>query len=299
MLSLYGPILEQCEPYLIANPWIVQDLNLQPLGLSIPPENVLHPQERRHGPFLAMLQLVDKLTFGPFGMEMPSWVFYDCAVMPGAVFGLAIRAERLEDWAREAMNVPADYNGLVPVSLFIAIPMLAGFSEGAQVPHTWLLYTLESLNQVSPGIAPAGILKVTLALGLKVFPIKTLYGTTQWRSPKLKVYADLGPLELVTAYTPAHSLPRTLSFRLPLEEVHHNTVLASPRVHPAAPPPNTLLDVDDVEALQRLQRDIEEGQKVLVVGHTIEHGAHVRVPLHCVPRQGVPRQGVPQPRQGL
>ena len=91
---------------------------------------------------------------------------------------------------------------------------------------------------MSPGIAPAGTLKVTLALGLQVFPIKTLYGTTQWRSPKLQVYADLGPLELVTAYTPAHSLPRTLSFRLPLHDLQHNTVLASPRVHPAAPPPN-------------------------------------------------------------
>ena len=280
MLSLYGPILAQCEPYLIANPWIVPDLNLQPLGLAIPPHNVLHPQERRHAAFLQMLQLVDKLTFGPFGMEMPSWVFYDCAVMPGAVFGLAIRAEKLEDWAREAMQVPPGYTGLVPVSLFIAIPMLAGFAENVEVPHTWLLYTLESLNQVSPGIAPAGILKLTLALGLRVFPIQTLYGTTQWRSPKLKVYADLGPLALVTAYTPAHSLPRTLSFRLQLRDVHHNTLLASPRVHPAAPPPNTLLDVDDVAALRQLQRDIEAGWRVYVVGHTIEHGAHVRVPLH-------------------
>ena len=283
MLSLYGPILDQCEPFLIANPWIQQDLDLAPLGIQIPRENVLHPQERRHGPFLAMLQLVDKLTFGPFGMEMPSWVFYDCAVMPGAVFGMAMRADRLEDWAREAMNVPADYHGLVPVSQFIAIPMLAGFADGSQRPHTWLLYTLESLNQVSPGIAPAGILKFTLALGLRVFPIQTLYGTTQWRSPKLKIYADLGPLELVTAYTPAHSLPRTLSFKLALQESHRQTLLASPRVHPSAPPPNTLLDVDDVASLQTLQRQLEAGQRAYVVGHTMEHGAHVRVPLHVTP----------------
>jgi hypothetical protein len=205
------------------------------------------------------------------------------------VFGLAIRAHKLEDWAREAMNVPEGYDGLVPVSLFIAIPMLAGFGDGRQVPNTWLLYTLESLNQVSPGIAPAGILKVTLAMGLKVFPIETLYGTTQWRSPKLKVYADLGPLELVTAYTPAHSLPRTLSFRLTLKDLQLNTLLASPRVHPGAPPPNTLLDVDDVDALKALQADIERGERVQVVGHTIEHGAHVRVPLH---REPLPRQGL-------
>lgn len=280
MLSLYGPILQDCEPFLIANPWIVPDLNLKPLGVEIPPANLLHPQERRHGPFLSMLQLLDKLTFGPFGMEMPSWVFYDCAVMPGAVFGMAIRAHKLEEWAREAMGVPPEYDGLVPVSQFIAIPMLAGFAHQAQVSHTWLLYTLESLNQVSPGIAPAGILKLTLALGLQVFPIQTLYGTTQWRSPKLKIYADLGPLELVTAYTPAHSLPRTLSFKIQLREMNRQTLLASPRVHPGAPPPNTLLDVDDVDALKSLQKQLEAGTQVQVVGHTMEHGAHVRVPLH-------------------
>ena len=44
-----------------------------------------------------------------------------------------------------------------------------------------------------------------------------------------------------------------------------------------------------VEALKSLQRDIEAGQRVLVVGHTIEHGAHVRVPLH---RNTNPQQGL-------
>lgn len=279
-LAHYGVILEQCEPFLIAGDDIAAALNLCPIGVQIPPQNVFHPQQRKNADFLAMLQLVDRLTFGPFGMEMPPWVFYDCAVMPGAVFGLGILADRLEEWAREAMKVPDTYHGLVPVSQFIAIPMLGGFVPEHAWPTTWLMYTLESLNQVSPGIAPAGVLKLTLALGLKVFPIETLYGTTQWRSPKLAPYADLGPLELITAYTPAHSMPRTLSFRLKLKDIHHSSLLVSPRVHPDAPPPNALLDVDDVGALKALQQKIEDGQRVLVVGHPIEHGAHVRVPLY-------------------
>lgn len=285
MLSHYRAILDSCEPFLIANAGIARDLDHCPAGVPIPPENVFNPQHRRHADFLAMLQLVDQLTYGPFGMGMPSWVFYDCAVMPGAVFGLGIRANRMEEWAREAMKVPEGYQGLVPVSQFIAIPILAGFAgmPADAPPRSWLMYTLESLNQVSPGIAPSGVLKLTLALGLRVFPIGELYGITQWRSPRLEPYADLGPLELLSAYTPAHSMPRTLSFRIKIAELNLTSLLQSPRVHPAAPPPNTLLDVDDPQALQALQRDIEAGRRVSIVGHPIDHGPYVRVPLYVHP----------------
>jgi len=276
----YQKALSVCQPFLIAGDDLLGSLNLRPGNLSIPQDNVLNPQHRRHAEFLRMLQLVDRLTFGPFGMEMPSWVFYDCAVMPGAVFGLAMPASSLEPWARDAMQIPADYAGLVPVSQFIAIPMLQGFAGNRAVPGTWLVYTLESLNQVSPGIGPAGLLELTLFLGLQVFPIEELWGTTQWRSPKLMTYADLGPLDLVTAYTPAHSLPRTLSFRLSVAELHLTTLLVSPRMHPHAPPPNVLLDVDDPDALIALQLALEAGERVRVVGHPLVHGAHVRVPLH-------------------
>jgi hypothetical protein len=288
MITHYLPILDQLEPFLIAHDGIRGDLQLCPAGIEIPPQNVFHPQHRKNGEFLRMLALVDQLTFGPFGMDMPSWVFYDCAVMPGAVFGLGIRAHKLEPWARDAMKVPADYQGLVPMSQFIAIPILSGFVPGRAAPRTWLLYTLESMNQVSAGIAPFGTLHLTLFLGLHVFPIEELWGATQWRSPKLDTYADLGPLELRTAYTPAHSLPRTFSFRLTISPEHLTSVLTAPRVHPLAPPPNALLDVDDVAALQALQREIEAGLRVEVVGRPYAHGTHVRVPLH---RQALDPQG--------
>jgi len=279
MLHHYLPILDYCEPFLIAHKDVVGDLDRAPAGVAIPAGNVFDPQQRRNGEFLRMLALVDTITFGPFGMDMPSWVFYDCAVMPGAVFGLATRAGRLPGWAREALRVPADYGGLVPMSQFIAIPVIGGFAD-AGPPRTWLLYTLESMNQVAPGIAPHGLLAFTAFLGLQVFPIVELQGTAQWRSPKLATWADLGPLELLTALTPAHSLPRTLTFRLAVRDVHLASVLSSPRVHPDAPPPNALLDVDDEASLVELQREIEDGHRVVVVGHPVAHGAHVRVPLH-------------------
>ncbi|MSP93293.1 MAG: hypothetical protein EXR79_16115 [Myxococcales bacterium] len=286
LLDPYRRVLERCEPFLIAHDGIARDLRLDPLGVAIPPHNVFNPQHRRHAEFLAMLQLMDRLTFGPFGMEMPSWVFYDCAVMPGAVFGLAIRAAGLEPWAREALRVPDGYTGLVPVSQCIAIPVLAGFEAGREVPDTWLLYTLESLNQVSPGIAPASTLRVTFALGLQVFPIRELIGITQWRAPKLPVYADLGPLELLTAYTPAHSMPRTLSFRI---RPGHDAVARLLRAPVPGPPllvANADVDADDAAQLIALQREIEAGRRICIVGHPSEQGPLVRVPLWKDPAHG-------------
>lgn len=290
MLYQYARILDVCEPFLIAHRGIADALDRCPLGVPIAADHVIDPQARRHADFLALLRRLDALTFGPFGMTMPSWVFYDCAVMPGAFFGLGIRAERLEPWAREALEVPAGYSGLVPVSQCIAIPKLAAFAprdddageaggSPDDVADTWLLYSLESINQVSPGFAPAGVLKLTLALGLSVFPIRRLYGVTQWRSPKLETYVDLGPIELVTAWTPAHSLPRTLTFRLLPEEMRPDVLLAGAAVHPLAPPPTELLDPDDPAALRELQARIEAGARVRVVGRPWSAGSHVRVPL--------------------
>ncbi len=257
----------------------------------MPSRNIFDPQVRGHADLLAMLRHVDRLTYGPYGMQMPSWVFYDCAVMPGAVFGLGMRASQLEPWAIEALRVPDGYEGLVPVSQFIAIPMAEGF-EGHQdmLSRCWLMYSVGTINQVSPGFAPTGVFRLSLALGLRVFPVQRVYGTTQWRSPKLAVYTDLGPIELVTAYTPAHSLPRTLSFRVDIDEQHLTSLLASPRVHPLAPPPNMVLDLDDVESLLALQRDIEDGWTVRVVGHPVHYGSHVRVALHRAPSATSPPQ---------
>jgi hypothetical protein len=281
VLHHYARILDTCEPYLIATRLIADRLCATPLGVEVPAENRFDPQVVKSAAFLSVLRRCDAVTFGPYGMQMPQWVFYDCAVMPGAVFGLGTRASRLEPWAREALGVEAGYDGLVPLSAFIAIPMLEGAAERRpdEPPPAWLLYTLHSMNAVSPGIGPEGLLNLTLALGLRVFPIKTLYGVSQWRNPRLGVYADLGPLELLTAYTPAHSLPRTLCFRAKIEPVGLESLLIGPRMHPLSPPPNTILDVDDVAALRRLQGELEEGVRYDLVGAPDARGTFVLAPL--------------------
>ena len=43
---------------------------------------------------------------------------------------------------------------------------------------------------------------------------------------------------------------------------------------------NDLADVDDAEALKALQLEIEAGGRVYIVGHPVDHGPYVRVPLY-------------------
>ena len=63
------------------------------------------------------------------------------------------------------------------------------------------------------------------------------------------------------------------------------TLLASPRTHPAAEPPNAWVDPDNTDDLIALQREIEAGVRVLVVGQPVYYGSKVRVPLFKEPRR--------------
>ena len=278
MLLNYKPIFDRCVPFFIARREFASLLPREVLGASLDERHYIDPQRTEHADFMKLLRRLDQLCFGPNGMPMPSWVFYDCAVMPGLFFGFGIPAARLEPWCLEAMEVPKGYTGLVPVSQFIAIPTLEQATEDG-TPTSWLMYSAESINQVSPGFGPAGLLRLTLALGLQMLPLQSLLGTTQWRSHKLSSYIELGPLELVTAYTPAHTIPSTLSFRVAREDMNLAALLSRPGRPPGAPAPNAWVNPDDVDALRQLQRDIEGGERVLLVGQPQYHGAEVRVPL--------------------
>jgi len=220
------------------------------------------------GPFLTRLQRLDELTFGPVGMPMPRWVFYDCAECPGGIFGFARPASQTPQWVRRALGVEDGDEGPVPVSMFVGIPMLE--------PGAWHTYTLCSVNEVAPGAAPASLRLLTAAAGLQVFGVRRAYGATQWRSPKLAVHARFGPMRLLTAWTPAHSDPTTLTFR---SEVTPESIAAA--LDPPAPLPDDVwwIDCDDGPALRKLQVDIEAGRAIDVVGGAVIDGSYTRVPV--------------------
>ncbi len=272
MLTHYHRAFQHCRPYVLATRAVAPHLDLKPLGLDLHEDGlVLDPQARKNEPFLRLLQHLDRLTFGPLGMEMPKWVFYDCGVMPSAAFGFAGPAASLEPWVRRALAVPDDYDGPVPLSLFIGIPTLQR--------NAWFTHTLCSLNHVCPGAAPAGLTTLSLTYGLRVLQARTLYGTAQWRSERLSVFVSLGPLSLLTAYTPAHSVKRTLTWRLELERYGLEAALLKPGTSPSAPPATHMLDVDDEDALISLQKEIESGVPYAIVGPPTTRGSIVQVPL--------------------
>ncbi|MEC8022623.1 MAG: hypothetical protein VX223_01725 [Myxococcota bacterium] len=273
MFTHYRRALESCQPYLLATQEISPLLEMAPLGIDLQEKGlILDPQARKNEVFLHLLQQLDRLNFGTLGMAMPKWVFYDCGVMPSAVFGFCGPAASLEPWVRRALKVPADYDGPVPLSIFIAIPMLENGS--------WFTHTLCTLNQACTGAAPEGLVMLSLALGVRILKIQTLYGATQWRNPRLGSFVSIGPLQLLTAYTPSHSVVRTLTWKLRLRRFLVEAALISPSTSSDAPPATHMLDVDDVTALIALQRDLEAGIPYAIVGRPTIRGSIVQVPLH-------------------
>jgi len=272
MLTHYRRAFEHCQPYVLTTQQVAPLLEWEPLGLDIRGQGfVLDPQARSNEKFVCLLRNLDQMSFGTLGMAMPQWVFYDCGVMPSAIFGFAGPAGSLEPWVRRALQVTDDDDQPVPLSSFIAIPM--------PEKGSWFTHTLCSLTQVCAGAAPEGLASLSLGLGLRMLKVETLYGTIQWRSDRMSRFTRLGPLEVITAYTPAHSMKRTLTWRLPIRRNQVEAALSSPGVSPASPPATHMLDVDDVDALLAMQEELEAGIGYSIVGPPIRRGSIVQVPL--------------------
>lgn len=265
--------LDECEPYLLATKNNHSYLELTPLGVSIIKKGlILDPQSRANEPFLQLVQSLDRITFGPLEMTMPKWVSYDAGIMPSGIFGFCSSAKYLEKWVKRAMRVPKDYNAQVPLTQFIAIP----------TPETnaWYLHTISSLNQVCMGAAtPANLTLLTICLGVRVFRMETLYGATQWRSSRLGIYVGLGPLEIITAYTYNHSVKKSVTWRLNIQRPLIEAALINDGASVAALPATHMLDVDDIDALKRVQAEIESGIKYYIVGRPTTRGSIVQVPV--------------------
>lgn len=271
-LELQNPELLRLEPYLVATRDNRLRFDLAPFGLTLRPEHCIDPLRMASAPFLELLKRIDEVTFGPEGMPMPRWVFFDGAELPGGIVGFGLPVEALPEDGRRLLSVPADYRGLVPLSMFIAIPTFE--------PGVWMAHNLASVASVLPQASLRGLGAFTKAVGLKTFRARSQVGATQWNSFALRVHTRLGPLALLTAWTPAHSEPWTLTYRVELTEarLRHLARDASGRV--PRPRIEAWLDSDDHAYMQRLQADIERGSPVWVAGPPKSLSAHrLHVPL--------------------
>lgn len=248
--------IQRLEPFLIAIPQNRSSLDLKPFGLSIPKSNIVNPTRLSSEPFLTLLQTLDARTFGPEGMPMDRWVFYDCCYMPGAIFGFGLRANALSEKARQLFGVPTDYEGLVPYAMYIAIPMAP---EGA-----WMGHNLASIGPMLPEEGLKGLGSVTKAIALRCFQTERFYGATQWSSKALFVHSKFGVLDLLTAYTPAHSTPQTLTYSFEATERSLLSAAGHPDVHIERPEPEQWVEASDVETMIELQDRIEAGEQFMI-----------------------------------
>jgi len=264
-------VLRDMEPFLVATPAHRELLDRCPMGLEIPDANVIDPMRAASERFLLLLQTLDRLTFGPEGMPMPRWVFYDCAEIPGAIFGFARRAESLPDSVREQLGLHEGETGLVPFSMYIAIPM--------QPPRVWFGHNLASLNPTFPELGLRGLASLTKALGLAAFRCETQFGATQWDSEALHIHCRFGPLDLITAWTPAHSEAATLTYRLDVTEQRIRHALGDPAVSLHYPSPDFEVAASDHAAMQALQERVEAGERFVVAGRPRRVRGEPRVPV--------------------
>jgi hypothetical protein len=273
MIRTYNDtILEHYGAYVVSTPRNFQVLNSTPF--DIPLRWHIDPLRRSSGDFLNLLQRLDSLTFGPEGMPMDKWVFYDCAELPGFIYGFATPASEFTPSELETFGLDPAYDGPVPVSMYIAIPM--------HEPGAWFGHNLASLNRIFPERNLHHLGTMTKAISLKACGATRFFGATQWTSRAIHIHSKFGPLELHTTYTPAHSVPETLTYAFHVDDRVLRAAAGDPDIVLDRPEPTLMLDATDSEGMRSLQTAIEGGADVVLIGpptyeeDRILHGLHLR-----------------------
>ncbi|PWU18283.1 MAG: hypothetical protein C5B49_07455 [Bdellovibrio sp.] len=155
--------------------------------------------------FAEQIYHLENNAFGPAGLAIPRWVFYDCAVMPGFVAGFAMKSAKMPSAIRQVLRWKADFDWS-PLSLFIIIPTM---KKGEWVAHN--LCAVNSLIGEDHRLYGLGFL--SKAFGLWYANVESCCGITQWGGPALKLHTHFGHLQILTAYTPVHTHAQTMTYR--------------------------------------------------------------------------------------
>ena len=264
-------LVQELEPFLVVAPFNRPGCDLMPFGLKIADENIIDPTRLGSQGFCDLLQSLDGRTFGPEGMPMDKWVFYDICYMPGAVFGFGRHSSQLSSHAKEVFAVDPDYVGLVPYAMYIAIPMA---ETGA-----WMGHNLASIAPLLPEEKLKGLGTLTKAVGLKCFQTQDFYGATQWSSKALYIHVKFGPLDLLTAYTPAHSEAKTLTYAFKSNDHALLAAAGNPDHSFNRPEPELWIEAGDSAAMIALQDRIESGEKFVIPSAPRRKDGRIDVPV--------------------
>ncbi|MGD8862502.1 MAG: hypothetical protein PVI30_20995 [Myxococcales bacterium] len=265
-----GALLRDFSPFVVATADNLKHFDREPFG--IPLAAVYDPMRLQSAPVLERLCALDQLAFGPEGMPMPRFIFFDGGELTGAVCGLAAPAAQLDPQLHELLSVPPRYAGLVPISMYIAIP-------GAG-PGRWIGHNLASVAARYPSEEVRGLGSLTKALALRVIGAREQIGAAQWDSPAVHVHARLGPLEVISAWTPAHTKPWTFTYRAVVTDASLRHLARDPGGEVHFPRPTEWLTSDDHGAMRALQERIEAGARVRFAGRPVLTDRDVqRIPL--------------------
>jgi len=158
---------------------------------ALPGTRFLDVLEDENLPFFHLLSAANVLAFGEMGM--PAWVQLDCATLPSAMIGFALRRAEVPPglWSRLAESRAAlDPAALVPVSAFCAVH--------TRKPGTVVAFTLFSLL---PGL---GLGLRTKAMGLLVLRAQRQIGVTRRDGPVRRLHESIGPVRVIRDRPAAH-----------------------------------------------------------------------------------------------
>tara|TARA_B100001248_G_scaffold251745_2_gene227186 strand:+ start:11457 stop:12335 length:879 start_codon:yes stop_codon:yes gene_type:complete len=214
----------------------------------------LDPMRVKTQPFAEAIYNLEGNLFSEASMRMPRWVFYDCAIMPGITVGFAMHRDSMNQKALDLIQPTKDLEW-IPISLFIAIPTNAN--------GQWVAHNLCSVNTVldkDERLYALGFL--TKAFGLWYANIRNLCGMTQWDSPAIKLHTQYGHLEILTAFTPIHTHPQTVTYRTWVDSrLWYRFFSKSPanEFEEFYEPSDIQVDPKNEENMRVLQRAIERG----------------------------------------
>lgn len=191
------------EDLRVKNPGSSYDIdwfnNVEPIWF-----NPLHQEQVEYSNLILNLEAK---AFASSGLGMDRWVFYDCAIMPGFVAGFAHKTETLPEAFKKALGKEEIKRKWTPISLFIVIPTMK--------PGEWFAHNLCSINSlVKKEEKLHGLGFLTKAFGLWYANITNCCGATQWKSPARRLHSLYGDFQLLTTYTPTHTYPKTITYRL-------------------------------------------------------------------------------------
>lgn len=264
----YNNILNFVEPYLLGNPKVFDNYNLNVFGKEFKQSGLMNCLSTKNEEFFKLVHKLDSLTFGHQGMGMDKWVFFDCSAMPAGIFGFALPKDKVSEKLLKIFEVPDNYQGLIPVTMYMAIP--------TSDRNRWFGHNLSSLSKfLDQEVRGIGLL--TKAFACQVFQIDLCYGATQWGSAALEIHTQLSDMKLKAAYLPAHTHKNSLcyvsDYSLGQLELALNGEKRISRNY------DILVEAQDLVAQKEIHQKIENGEEYVINGRPIHKGDEIFYPL--------------------